>query len=341
MKEEYTSKPILSVCIPTYNRAEMLRSALLSVMPQIAELGGEVELLVSDNCSEDHTPDVVKSALKSDLIKYFRAEENKGSAWNFDNCAQIARGEYAWIVGDDDIIREGGLKRLLDVLKANPDTDYVFVNTTERSIDERKALNRPATGADFPELLPVWCSDMSERRLGSWNELIDPNVNGVFLGTIMSSVFRRKLWVEASREVNLHEPFPTTLPSVYSHAMILGRSMVGHRAVYLGYPCLIAFEGHHEWKGCVPLIFALWLHELLDEYERLGVETWRIEKCRRTLLMNSGGALVRMILRRGIQGRECFSLRRHMRRFARYPELWFGLFAMPLMRRFKSVFTRS
>ena len=61
-RTEAVVKPLLSICIPTYNRAELLRSALLSLVPQVKESGGEVELVVSDNCSTDDTRRVVEWA---------------------------------------------------------------------------------------------------------------------------------------------------------------------------------------------------------------------------------------------------------------------------------------
>lgn len=50
-------KPLLSICIPTYNHAELLK-LLVSLVPQLL-LTGSVEIVVSDNCSTDHTAEIV------------------------------------------------------------------------------------------------------------------------------------------------------------------------------------------------------------------------------------------------------------------------------------------
>lgn len=52
-------KPLLSICIPTYDRAELLRSALLSLAPQVKEMADEVEVIISDNCSTDSSKGAV------------------------------------------------------------------------------------------------------------------------------------------------------------------------------------------------------------------------------------------------------------------------------------------
>ncbi|MHB0913508.1 MAG: glycosyltransferase family 2 protein [Armatimonadota bacterium] len=340
-KDEKITNPVLSLCIPTYNRAEMLRSALFSVMPQIAELSGKVEIVVSDNCSDDATPEVVKSAPHTELIRHFRNSENIGWMGNFARCVEEARGEHVWIIGDDDLIREGGLSKVLQVLESYPETDFVYINATMMPTSERDIYTHAVCGKDFPQLMPTFGKDLAEKPLDSWNELIDPDVNGVFLGTIMNSVFRRELWLGAIKGLDYNQPFGTSLASVYAHAQIFAKSMVGRKAYYLGYPYLIVFGGRQQQYGeYLPLIFAVWLHELLDTYERYGVEKWRIEKCRRELLRNSAGAVARLVLCKGLPGKEHFSIWRYLRRFSRYPDLWLSFTILPVWRRLNAAYQR-
>ena len=55
------SKYLLSICIPTYNRASFLKEALSRVLSQLSQIkdNNKIELLVSDNCSTDNTAEVV------------------------------------------------------------------------------------------------------------------------------------------------------------------------------------------------------------------------------------------------------------------------------------------
>lgn len=112
------NKPILSICIPTYNRAELLRSALLSLAPQVKELGDEIELIVSDNCSPDHTKDIVEWAQQYGPVHYHRNDENIGAARNILNLVnKLACGEFCWILGDDDFVRPGGVLGLFHYVR--------------------------------------------------------------------------------------------------------------------------------------------------------------------------------------------------------------------------------
>lgn len=78
----------------------------------------EVELFVSDNCSDDNTAEVVKRYIDKGLpITYNRNEENIGASRNFLRCMQRASGKYIFLLGDDDVLNPGALKFLLDILR--------------------------------------------------------------------------------------------------------------------------------------------------------------------------------------------------------------------------------
>jgi glycosyltransferase involved in cell wall biosynthesis len=113
-------KPLLTIAIPTYNRSGYLRTGLQQLANQLSTVpAGEVEVIVSDNCSPDDTGEVVK-ALTSDImpIRYIRNENNLGWAPNFAQCFEMARGRYILMIGDDDLLVDGALSHVLDTLRA-------------------------------------------------------------------------------------------------------------------------------------------------------------------------------------------------------------------------------
>jgi glycosyltransferase involved in cell wall biosynthesis len=59
MKSDISLQPILSICVPTFNRARYLECLLQDLSEQIGNLGVSYEVLVGDNCSNDSTPEVV------------------------------------------------------------------------------------------------------------------------------------------------------------------------------------------------------------------------------------------------------------------------------------------
>jgi len=113
--------PLLTVAIPTYNRSALLDLCLSQMTPQVAAHGDRVELLVSDNASSDDTAAVVARHQAEVPIRHIQNAENIGPDANFAQCLQKARGKYVLIFGDDDVLLDGALDKLLPLLaEGNP-----------------------------------------------------------------------------------------------------------------------------------------------------------------------------------------------------------------------------
>jgi abequosyltransferase len=122
-----SERPLLTIAIPTYNRADCLNILLSELTGQMVDQ--QVELLVSNNASPDHTSEVIDHFIRQGAkIHLIQNPENIGADANILQCYSMARGEYVWIVGDDDVIVPGGLQQVMKVLKTR-DYDFVFVST--------------------------------------------------------------------------------------------------------------------------------------------------------------------------------------------------------------------
>ena len=138
-------QPILSLCIPTYGRCEILRGNLEQIRKQLDSINmDELELIVSNNCSPDKTEDVVQSFIKQGMpIRYNCNNENLGSDGNFLKCMDMAKGKYIWLLGDDDYLKEGSIAHILDCLRGE---DYGllyidFQQPSEIGITEYEDIN--------------------------------------------------------------------------------------------------------------------------------------------------------------------------------------------------------
>jgi abequosyltransferase len=110
--------PLLTIAVPTYNRAVYL-SRLLSSIASQPQHGAEVEILVSDNASSDNTGQVVEDFRKAGQpIRYLRNDQNVGSDRNFLQCYEQANGRYVWIVGDDEVLEPNALQVILPYLSS-------------------------------------------------------------------------------------------------------------------------------------------------------------------------------------------------------------------------------
>ncbi len=112
---ENGTTPRLTIGIPTYNRADMLRGAIESALSQ--SLAG-LDIIISDNASTDHTPEIISSFGRR--IRYHRNESNLGPVRNFYNLVRMAGAEYFVWLQDDDLLHHQFAERAFKALEANP-----------------------------------------------------------------------------------------------------------------------------------------------------------------------------------------------------------------------------
>ncbi|OQA89893.1 MAG: Abequosyltransferase RfbV [Elusimicrobia bacterium ADurb.Bin231] len=128
------NKPLVSICIPTFNNARYIKKTLLSLSNQTYD---NIEIVVCDNASTDNTEEVVKKNCDG-RISYHKNAENIGSAKNFNKCISLASGEYVAIYHSDDIYNAGIVEQESSLLALNPDAGVVFALDT--LIDEDDAI---------------------------------------------------------------------------------------------------------------------------------------------------------------------------------------------------------
>ena len=114
--------PLVSVVIPTFNRAEFLSDAISSVTAQSYD---RWELLVVDDGSTDDTPAVLSEFDGSDRIRCFR-QQNQGQAVARNHGIRMARGEYVAFLDSDNRWLSDKLEIQVEFLTAHPDIDVLY-----------------------------------------------------------------------------------------------------------------------------------------------------------------------------------------------------------------------
>ena len=115
------ARPLLTIAIPTFNRAAQLEALLSVLEPQVAGKS-DVEVFVSDNGSEDRTSGVVAAfgeryAASGARLRTHRHPTNIGSDANFAFCFAQADGHFYWMCGDDDLIVPQAVEEVLALLR--------------------------------------------------------------------------------------------------------------------------------------------------------------------------------------------------------------------------------
>lgn len=113
-----SNMPLLSVILTTYNRKNMLKKAIDSVLEQDYE---NIELIISDNASEDGTDIMVKEYLENNKnITYIRRETNIGLENAYDVYENYVKGKYVFFLCDDDyLMGTTFFSHAIDILENN------------------------------------------------------------------------------------------------------------------------------------------------------------------------------------------------------------------------------
>jgi glycosyltransferase involved in cell wall biosynthesis len=138
--------PKVSVCIPVYNRAEIICDAIESVLSQTHR---DFELIVTDNCSTDNTLEVVKKyAVADDRIKYYKNKSNLGVISNLNQGLMLAKGKYIKFLLSDDKLAPSCLEKFVDVMEKHPAVSLVtsYTQAFGRSSSIRGVSSFPGTG---------------------------------------------------------------------------------------------------------------------------------------------------------------------------------------------------
>jgi len=110
--------PRLSIGVPVYNGADYIEEAIVSHLEQDF---GDFELVVSDNCSDDDTPEIVRSLAAQDArVTYTRNDTNVGGPANFNRLFRLTSGElFRWAAADDRI-EPGYLQKVVELFDQDP-----------------------------------------------------------------------------------------------------------------------------------------------------------------------------------------------------------------------------
>lgn len=110
-------KELLSISIPTRNRSKYLKELLHSIKVQFEKnncISDFVKIYIFDNVSNDDTFEVVKTS-GLDII-YKKNNQNIGGGRNIFQAYTSVKGQYVWVIGDDELIPENTIDLILQLI---------------------------------------------------------------------------------------------------------------------------------------------------------------------------------------------------------------------------------
>lgn len=128
-------KPILSVTVTAYKRANMIDDLIKSFLLQSYK---KTELIILDDCVEDTTVQetVLRHQKLDSRIRLIKNKKNLGYSKNFLQSLCVAQGKYIITLGDDDVfLHPDTIKKYVDVFESRPEVGYIYSNIAQFNND--------------------------------------------------------------------------------------------------------------------------------------------------------------------------------------------------------------
>ncbi len=218
-------KPLLSICIATYNRANYIGETLDSIIPQLTD---DIELLVVDGASTDNTEKVMGSYLKkSDCIRYIRLPIKGGVDQDYDKAVELAQGEYCWLFTDDDLLKCGAVNAVKSAINSN----YWLL-----------IVNADVMDHELSYVLQSRRIKLKENKIYPANEMemlfIDVMEYISFIGSV---VIRRSAWLSRERK--------TYYGTEFIHVGVLFQRPMTEAAIVISEPYIRIRYGNAQWTN--------------------------------------------------------------------------------------------
>ena len=316
---------ILSICIPTYNRAENLLNCLNSILISKRKTNLKFEICISDNGSNYNVKKIIKPFKKKLNIRVNRNKKNLGYALNLLKSVSMAKGEFAWCIGDDDLLAPKALKKMNNLILKNKNIDFYYINSFHLNNNYLNKFKKPFDTNNLPIDMDRLSPKKNSQRLKFW-DLIDHNVSFDFMAGNFVNIFKRKMWMD-----NVHvldKKLINDKNSILSllHLRIHANAFRKSLCYFQAEPLSVNLYGVREWKSLYPLIETFKLSETLDYYRSKGLNFFKYIYCKNYTLRNFASNLTKIIIGGKTTGLHYLNFNKHIFQNLLYPNVYLSIF---------------
>ena len=129
---DHSIYPTITIAIPTYNRASLVKECVVSALAQSYT---NIDVMVSDNASTDNTLETLKS-INDVRLRVLTSPENVGAIKNHAKCLREAKGDYLVLVSDDNFLDPLFLEKCVRLIRIEPGLPIVLGAYDNLVIDE-------------------------------------------------------------------------------------------------------------------------------------------------------------------------------------------------------------
>ena len=316
---------ILSICIPTYNRAATLPNCLNSILISKRKTNLKFEICISDNASNYNVKKIIKPFKKKLNIRLNRNKKNLGYAVNLLKSVSMAKGEFAWCIGDDDLLVPKALKKINSLILKNKNIDFYYINSFHLNNNYLNKFKKPFDTNNLPIDMDRLSPKKNSQRLKFW-DLIDHNVSFDFMAGNFVNIFRRKMWMD-----NVHVLDKKSINDKNSilsllHLKIHANAFRKSLCYFHAEPLSVNLQGVREWGLFYPFIETFILSESLDYYRSKGLNFFKYIYCKNYTLRNFASNLTKTIIGGKATGIHFLNFKKHIFQNLLYPNVYLSVF---------------
>ena len=328
---------LISICIPTYNRPESLLNFLNSLSLQTNR---NFEVCLSDNCSKKNIKNLIRPYKKKLKIRFNRNKKNLGFALNLLKASSMAKGDFIWFLGDDDLLVPNAIEKLSSLIKKNKECDFFWVNSFYLNVEYLKKFSKPFNTKNLPKKMKIHSPITKNKKLNFF-ELIDHKISFDFLLGIFVCVFRRKKW-----EKNLHVIDKKLIkdPKIWSNfentcffIKIFCEAFRNSKAFFCAKPLSVNLFGVREWGNLYPLVEIVRIPEALDYYRSKGLGFFRYIYTKNYALRNFFNYFFKILINGDKMGLNYIDFKKHFFKNLIYPNAWLSILYF-IFRKIVSIF---
>lgn len=316
---------LISICIPTYDRPEQLLNCINSLSLQTKK---NFEVCISDNCSKVNIKKLIQPFKKKLKIKFKKNNKNLGFAVNLLKVSQMASGEFIWFLGDDDLLIPSAIKKLTQIIEANYNADFFWVNSFYLDSLYLKKFKEPFNTKFLPKKMKPHSLLKKDRKL-MFFDLIDKKISFDFLLGVYLCVFRKRKW-----DKNLHVIDKKLIKDKRSWSnfentcffiKIFCEAFSNSKAYFCAKPLSVNLYGVREWYNLYPLVEIVRIPEALDYYRSKGLGFFQYIINKNYSLRNFFNYFIKIILNGNKMGLNYIKFKQHFFPNLFYPYAWLSI----------------
>ena len=332
----------LSICIPTYNRSKYLNNCLNSILISKSFSSIKFEVCISDNRSDESILPIVNFYKKKKLvINYKKNQKNLGFGANFYKVVKMAKGEFIWVIGNDDLLYKDALRELNKLFNKNSDVDFFFVNSSSLNSKFVFKHKQPFNTKKIPRNLEKF-SKIKKNKKTKFLSLIDPSVSWDFLLGIFLTVYRRDKFIKNinilnKKKLNDYRTW-STIDNTAPHVKVFSYAFKYSNSYIQAKPLSVNLFGEKEWSSKYPFVEIIRIPEILDIYRKNGLSLFKYIKNKNFILKKFIPYMYFIITNKKNSNYKYINFKKNIMSNIFYPNIYFYGFYYLIKKIFSKIF---